>query len=330
MKLNKTILALIIVFTIVACEEQQVAVEQTATSELIGNDVFMKDNVVTFRNMDYYISFVEGVKNEDKKKSLVGKIKDVTGYVPYYKTLQKARPGISSRSEDEISFLEEDDFITTLLNNDGIIEIGPYVFKVNLLTERVYVLESIYKEELMGELIAENDHPMIQVFSTNDEVLTMLQNGEKSNIASRTEGCDEVPAIGYDRATISIHSDTNWTFRLDGFHKYTKAGIYYSLVAKAETCYKLIDEEDKDYVAYKTTLGINWNDCLWWKKCGQRYDNVTGGTSLAATSFIKQRHYESATKRLSKYYLETEFAWYANGTWIWASPDDIFDLDPLN
>ncbi|WP_299761903.1 hypothetical protein [uncultured Pontibacter sp.] len=82
----------------------------------------------------------------------------------------------SSQEVDEAS-LFEDDFFASMVSPQGIIQIGEWVFKIDLRREKVYALPASETSLVANLKQAQPSHDKIRVFSTSDDVLDMIENG---------------------------------------------------------------------------------------------------------------------------------------------------------
>jgi hypothetical protein len=78
---------------------------------------------------------------------------------------------LSTLSEEELETIEFDDYFSFILNEDCIVQIGNYLYKVNTSTEKVYVMHEEFIEDY-DYLVAENlENGHIQEYSTDDDVI---------------------------------------------------------------------------------------------------------------------------------------------------------------
>lgn len=114
------------------------------------------------------------------------------------------------------------------MNPDGVVEIGENIIRINLVKEKVYVLNKKHIGSY-NDLLAENvSNKKILVFSTDQEVLTELkqvQNGRTDLLCFKESG-----ASGNDGPYIRTIDCGG--FRGAGFIKYQKYGVYFSLVVE--------------------------------------------------------------------------------------------------
>lgn len=80
----------------------------------------------------------------------------------------------------ENSDVQEQFDIQKILNQDGIIEVKPWIFKLDFRQEKVFVLPSNHKRALETLQASSPTHPSLQVFNFEDDVWTLLENPSSS------------------------------------------------------------------------------------------------------------------------------------------------------
>lgn len=241
-----------------------------------------------------------------------------------YISLRKAYFGLKrpangrALSAQETEVIESNEFLSSLLNEDGLIEIGDHYFKVNLSSERVYVLSNQFESEI-ADLKEENtDNKNILVFSTNDDVLYLIDEGSKGTINGRSQlFCRESNANGDKDDEFSY--DLGDDLRQDNKVVYQSVGIYFSLQAKTKMQYKNIlglwvdagvtccTQKIEYYVKYEPKCkGVT-------ERSGTKEDDGNSNE-------LNYRPYES-TRGLHKYRYEARFF----GGGFWSRVYRIFD-----
>ena len=105
---------------------------------------------------------------------------------------EKAR--VSAWGEQDTLYPE---FLRKILNDDHIVQIDKWLIKVDLMAEQVLVLDVEYKEQYQDLVNSNLSNTKIQFFSTNDEVLELLKEGN-GNTSARVNGlfCKDKNAPG--------------------------------------------------------------------------------------------------------------------------------------
>lgn len=129
-----------------------------------------------------------------------------------------------------------DDYLSSLLNEDWIVQIGDYLYRVNKPEDKVYVLHTEYENEY-EDLVNENlSNSHIKEYSTNDEVIELVENG----LLGDEKGifCNDRKANSQNVASSLVPVSNNPNLRpvtMDIRNIYYKGGIIFSL--KSEGSY---------------------------------------------------------------------------------------------
>jgi hypothetical protein len=124
--------------------------------------------------------------------------------------------------------LIDDDFFKYMLNADLCIQIGKHIFRVNPVTEKVYDLP-VANADQYNDLVNENtSNANIKVFSTGDDVLELIENGETSRkLFCKESGIDSKHAFVGD-----VHVG-NYSISLNLY--FNRFGIHFKLFAEGTT-----------------------------------------------------------------------------------------------
>lgn len=204
--------------------------------------------------------------------------------------------------------LFDDPYLTNLLNADGVIQIGTNYFKVDPILQKVFVLpvaQSAYYYDLIS---ASPQSGKVIMFSTNDNVLDLLQAGALQNLVlQKIDITTTIPALGEEKSFISfirhlqvlvatvvdeVAHDVGLTcadnpaqanvvsgtksygdgYRLACVIKYINLGLDFKLFAKVNSQVQLILKL-KVYVPFTAQLRIT-PDAEWKRRCGTQQDET--------------------------------------------------------
>lgn len=136
---------------------------------------------------------------------------------------------LAQDNEAKVNLGIDDEFIANLLNKDGIVQIGDWIIKVDLANQKVTALNKenskYYNDLKIGNPI---DNVIIH-FSTEDDVLGLLETGQYSDINARMLSCAPGPPI------LPLHQSNGAIYesrtgeRYASWYTYTKYGIYFTL-----------------------------------------------------------------------------------------------------
>lgn len=122
----------------------------------------------------------------------------------------------------------QDEFLSSILNDNNIVQIGDYLYKVNLLTEKVYVLNTEYESEII-DLITENTtNEYVMEFSTGDDVIDLVEKLE----GATTRGCGGIGGGSYRFPDTELGYVDGVKVTMTGGVKFFRAGIYFTLTGE--------------------------------------------------------------------------------------------------
>jgi len=122
----------------------------------------------------------------------------------------------------------DDYYLKSILNQDNIIQIGKYLYRVNKTSESVFVLHHQYSDQY-ADLVNENtDNINIKVYSTEEDVIDLVEAG----VNSQEKGlfCKDRRAQKKDKWSGSAQTGPYENMKL--YVKYKKFGIYHALSAE--------------------------------------------------------------------------------------------------
>lgn len=232
---------------IVSCSKEEGQVDLHEDQKA---NVEVKDDLLSFKTFEDY----------DKALSERGEfVARFSSFNSISKNLSKETTANQKRQED-IPADYEDYGILDLLNEDGMIKIGEFTFKLDFVKEVVAAVSG--EDETVLELLKNEDYQNegIMLFSFNDDVLTLLEEGSSGTITKRElesgrykDGETDIankmndfcsisgPVLtesAWDKKTVQervecTDASGNCKFWLaDAKHTYQATGIYYSLQSK--------------------------------------------------------------------------------------------------
>lgn len=324
-------LALLSVSLIYGC--QKTATKQDETMAKRTNEVWhIEDGRVAFSSFQAYHNLLENpdpaVKADfiDKVSKSVGfnSANENESYLTRVKATGRLQYGSDSTINEEIRMMIEGSVLGTMINQDGIVQIGDYLFNVNLATQKCYALHQNQAQassdvaylSLLNEDVSQN---YILEFSTDDEVL------EKLELMNYPKYKTDMPAGGVtERCEGTNRQGINWKenfyFDPNGTHPqirmackvaYQKAGIWFSLIGAM------------DY-QHKALIGWRSSDLHTWAEMTAQYqykykprcqpEMTSNGLQVYKgrpdLNGYKERPYEGG-RALVKY--DQEFQWYTKG-----------------
>lgn len=265
--------------------------------------VTVGEDYITFESIDAYENFfIDGNENQRVKLE-----QSATLNQTHTSMLRSANLRTTSSSIVDSLY---PDFLKAILNVDGITQIGAYIIKVDMANEKVLVLKS-EDRQYYDDLVANNfNNSKILVYSTNDEVLDLLANGILPSQSDNTSSANQRTTLfcnqkGADRREDKGFEEymTNWRF--DCKAVYQKAGIYFSLIAKANKQNKVAGLWIESNDGYEMSMDYYF---IYTPKC--KGASTGSNTISTGSTTIAYRPYESTTA-LKNFYYEARFKNYS-------------------
>ncbi|WP_299677717.1 hypothetical protein [uncultured Dokdonia sp.] len=276
---KKIIYGLAISSVLFACQDESNTIElqESLDQELITSHLMSFNSQDDYKKIFEDPTIIENKTNELNFVSLKSKMPDLD--------LTETDTRNTNNLKNTADFIYDDyGILPKILNEDKIVKIDSYLIKVDLHNERVLVLEDQYQEEY-DDLVFDNlKNNNIMVFSTEDEILQLLNQGSRGTINAQ-RACDS----GANHRTIDRQWKSSRRKRGNGKVAFQKAGIYFSLVA--------------DIHAQKRSLGIWFRDGgastsitynVWWQgRCDGHSDGAENGSVSNSGGRTVYRPYES-------------------------------------
>ncbi|MEE4001622.1 hypothetical protein V1T75_14850 [Tenacibaculum sp. FZY0031] len=166
-------------------------------------------------------------------------------------------------AENNLENLIKDEILSEILNQDQIVQIGKFLYKLNLIEEKVYVLPAKYDSQYSDLVIENINNKNILVFSTSDEVIKIIENGDpKSN---KKIGCSSRKA-NYKSNTTNIKT-INSNANMSATSRYEKYGIMFKLEADVNIFDSNSWSDLRVYIAFE--------NCSYKQRCGNSLNNYS-------------------------------------------------------
>jgi hypothetical protein len=210
-----TLFLALVGLVIVGCEKETILSKNNKTSSLIEKDgirFYNENGMLVFNSLENYELSVSDL-TADEEANFVYAINGLN-YTSY--TEEFVNQGTNAVD------LIEDNVLSAILNKDRVVQIANYIYKVNLQTEKVFVLPKAKISEL-NDLINENiTNKNIRQFSTGDDVIYLAESGDPGEKCGGIDGCESVSDV----------VDFGNNIRCQAMVKHFRAGIYYRTTAR--------------------------------------------------------------------------------------------------
>jgi hypothetical protein len=181
--------------------------------------------------------------------------------------------------ENNLDNLIGEEMLSEILNADQIVQIGDFIYRLNMVNAKVFVLSVDYLSDY-ADLVAENDrNSNIMVYSIEESVIEMVENGEASE---RGIFCSDRHAN--EKTTSTLNAVINPSAYFNATSRYQKYGLLHKLEADLYL-YDSNSQSDLDvYVSYE--------NCSYQKRCGSSLSNYNATwvvpSAMQITSLVTQ------------------------------------------
>src|SRR6478672_502975 len=297
----------------VSCKKDEIRVNNPSDAQIYE----IKNGILIFSSITSYRHLLENANGVEKKKFLaeVANRNDFVSMSENHSKLLSKNGRLSNSGnqdiDDDVEDLLSSDLLSTIVNSDGIVGIGSYLFNINLVTERCYALHNSFytpssSAAAYNDLYNENtNNNYIFNFSTEDDVLEILESYGYPVLTTDIDttvvvanACGGAPKNKDKDTEYFPRYDVNTQDKLECKVLYQKAGVYFALLGKL----KFKSGGQGDWQSRR-----DWYEWKFKPKCkDERSQNSATSYTTNAANKYKRYAYES-TKGLSKYHVK--FQW---------------------
>lgn len=126
------------------------------------------------------------------------------------------------------SSMECDAFLAQIINSDGVVQIGKYVYKVDLSNGVVAVINSTHLSEYTDLVALNTANKNIRHFTTNDDVIELAESGA----ISTTKSCGGIDGDEYVTSVVDFGTFSGSSIRCQGSVKHFVGGVYFRTTAR--------------------------------------------------------------------------------------------------
>ncbi len=242
-KIKIALILLIAAVMVAGCKKEDPDMELKQSKSLlesITDEISVTEGILTFSSEEAYENFISGFVSEiDGVTDEV--LEESMAYVEGldYTSLYAYKHTQNATVQAEIDSVYGSEVIQHLLNNDYLLIIGDYIYRVNMYTSQVYVME-LTNIANINSLINEDDASApIQVYSTEDDVLEEVHNAADyamSPAKMQKARCNE-DGRGGTGLRGKDTSATNGGYNVTTTIKYLKFGLYFEVSARVQAYY---------------------------------------------------------------------------------------------
>lgn len=315
-----------IVLFITGCKKESATTANQASTKENSINWKIENGHVVFSSFAAYRQILTSSNQKDKDAFINAVLSDKT-YKPAAGSDKYRKDGNpqgrllltgDSTLDDDINDVITSTFLSTILNADGVVKIGNYLFNIDLVNERCYAMHDKYASDhnsYLDLLNGNTNNLNLFNFSTDDDVLDDLEDmgyplnpGDISPVLGRR--CREggardnkvAPNVYYEPVTKLPQ------IRLSIKLAYQKAGIWFGLVSKVEYQFKAIVgwavNSSHFWESFEAIPGISYYKYK--VKCGEEIRLDAGYIGQKGNNVFKEKPYEDI-RGLSKYDMQYQF-----------------------
>ncbi|MCU0446270.1 MAG: hypothetical protein MUE85_15290, partial [Microscillaceae bacterium] len=167
----------ILVNFLTSCQKDPLELHQKPiSSEVINTDVSLKSESYLVVNSES--AYETLLNNPSLQSELIEKLDKKSSFISmndFYKSADLRNKHLQKNKQNDSQYPPElpieNDFLASIVNPDGIIQIGKHIFKIIPFAQRVLVLPSPFSQDYNDLLINNTKNERIMVFSTSESVL---------------------------------------------------------------------------------------------------------------------------------------------------------------
>ncbi len=210
--------SILLTASVVSCKKE-VAPKQEALDEPKKQEMTSDGRMLIFNSSSTYENLVSNPDEKAQKEFLL-------------KISKMSHTTFAEKVEKEKSVdLIDDEYFSSIINEDAIVQIGDYLYRINTVSEKVFVLPASHISEY-SDLVNENKaNKNIRQFSTGDYVIELAENGDAGE---KAWPCGE-SGCGYQQKSTEtfVIPDFAGQYNFKGYVRYLRLGIYFCLKADA-------------------------------------------------------------------------------------------------
>jgi len=296
--------------------EGEVNPKEVATPlEKLEGDRGVVNGMLAFKSMDVYEEHLNEMKSIPEGVSEATHLDNLEKSLSFYSKRRSVMQAVSSGARVAAVLEEEgivDERLASILNKDNMVQIEKWIFKLDLVDKKCFVLPV---EKATSQLVEEmkSNNPsskVIQVYSTEEDVLSLLDEGKPSTLkGARTTGLfgndAKLDYFVYYEQSSGLLYDNDDRGKIEVKVVYQKAVFYFSLQAKIKYHAKTVGGL---YIETQAPLSIDYEVIRFdsKKRRSSEQDQSDRPTDSGFRSEVSYRPYES-NRGLDKYWYQATF-----------------------
>ena len=234
---------LFVLFTIAACNKEEIEPKDVTSK---NSTITLDNNRIKFDSYQDYESHIHNYELSEEPQK----------FIKIFNNTYKLK---KSSAESDLPEALRDEFLESILNENNIVEIGDYLYRINLLTEKVYVMSSDYESDLIDLVSEDITNTNIMEFTTGDDVIDLVERLE----GATSRGCGGIGGGVYETDIMTLGQVNGENINLQAGVVFFRAGIYFSLKGTVVFRPKSFDGTG----VVKSALFMKSPGCWYKKKC---------------------------------------------------------------
>lgn len=291
---KKALNTITITMLFVSCHKDEI----TRPASPVKNqfNLSVAENRLVFKSVSDYERAVS-ITNPKESSAFLEQVNSMEGFVS---VSEKNNMETAKRRGDELDLLLDDDFMSSILNSDGTVQIGNYIILIDVSEDLVYAIDAKFSQQY-SDLVARNtDNHNIMVFSAEDDVINLLNEnilGTVKNIngSLAKARCKEKRA---PRKQHQVNVPYGSQYRLNCRLRYASFGISHRMTVRVLNQSKFLGA----WVLQEGLLWIDYN-ASWKQRCGDTGSKTRSCPLMDCYVVIKQLEYTlySGIRALTNY-----------------------------
>lgn len=314
-KIYQIATAIIIGLMVIAGCQKQNSSPQNETSKPYE----FVNGIVKFNSFNSYRALLE---SEKQKESFLSDVLKETAYTSFAESHANFLPSNSAARvpdpNEDVEDILSSPMLSGMVNDDGIVQIGNYLFKLDYDSSKVYVINIANQGNSYQKLLTKTGTGVdVFVFSTDDDILDILEDnnypvnegfdGESTSLfrRCRENGAPERKQKGFETGFYSNCKPSDYRDYGKMWLKvvYQKAGFYFSLHLKSILEYWCFNGSGVQ-LQQNATNGAN-SYIRYKPKCRDEVGPYTDDTEITG-AILSRRPYESG-RGLTKFHYRVQF-----------------------
>ena len=214
----------IIGLQILGCKKEVSTTPKSKQNFENAYNVSSDGRMLIFKTTASYNKLVNNITTEEEEN-----------FISFAKT-QNYTSLLENRERSKAMSSGNDDFFSSLLNEDGVIKIGKFLYRINLETGLVAVLSEANLAEYADLVSMNKKNKNIRIFTTQDDVIDLAESGAEST-AKSCGGIGGGTYTSYDNGSdglkiVTLENGNVW--RLNAIVEFEPLGVLFRLSSKHE------------------------------------------------------------------------------------------------